>query len=58
MVELDKLLNFFRDRDQALPRFTFERVWFLHYLHEPERMLQTRAVLTMLMAEIGACTSA
>lgn len=58
MVELDKLLGFFRNRDQALPRFTFERVWFLHYLREPERMLQTRAVLTMLMAEIGACTPA
>lgn len=58
MVELDKLLASFRDRNQALPRFTFERVWFLHYLREPERMLQTRAVLTMLMAEIGACTSA
>lgn len=58
MVELDKLLAFFRDRNQALPRFTFERVWFLHYLREPERMLQTRAVLTMLMAEIDACTSA
>jgi len=58
MIELDKLLAFFRDRNQALPRFTFERVWFLHYLREPERMLQTRAVLTMLMAEMGACTSA
>ncbi len=58
MVELDKLLASFRDRNQALPRFTFERVWFLHYLREPERMLQTRAVLTMLMAEMGACTSA
>lgn len=58
MVELDKLLASFRDRNQALPNFTFERVWFLHYLREPERMLQTRAVLTMLMAEIGACTSA
>jgi len=58
MVELDKLLALFRDRNQALPRFTFERVWFLHYLREPERMLQTRAVLTMLMAEMGTCTSA
>lgn len=58
MVELDKLLALFRDRNQVLPRFTFERVWFLHYLREPERMLQTRAVVTMLMAEIGACTSA
>ncbi len=58
MVELDKLLAFFRDHNQALPNFTFERVWFLHYLREPERMLQTRAVLTMLMAETGACTSA
>ncbi len=58
MVELDKLLVIFRDRNQLLPRFMFERVWFLHYLREPERMLQTRAVLTMLMAEMGACTSA
>jgi hypothetical protein len=58
MAELDKLLGFFQDSDQALPRFTFERVWFLHYLREPERTLQTRAVLAMLMAEIGSCTSA
>ena len=58
MADLDKLLTLFWDRDQALPPLTFERVWFLHYLREPERMLQTRAVLNMLTAEIAPCTSA
>ena len=58
MADLGKLLTLFRDRDQALPALTFERVWFLHYLREPERMLQTRAVLNILTAEIGPCTSA
>jgi len=58
MRDLDKLLNLFWDRNQALPSFTFERVWFLHYLHEPERMLQTRAVLHMLTTGIAICTSA
>ncbi len=58
MADLDKLLMVFWDRDQALPPLMFERVWFLHYLREPERMLQTRAVLSMLTAEISPCTSA
>jgi hypothetical protein len=58
MADLDKLLMVFWDRDQALPPLVFERVWFLHYLREPERMLQTRAVLSMLTAEISPCTSA
>ena len=58
MAELDKLLGYFRDRNLALPRYSFERTWFLHYLCEPERMLQTRALLSTLTAEIEACTSA
>lgn len=58
MVELDKLLRLFYDNNRALPRFSFERIWFLHYLRAPERMLQTRSVLTLLMGEISACTSA
>jgi hypothetical protein len=57
MVELDKLLNHFYDENLALPSFAFERVWFLHYLRGRERMAQTRAVLGMLTAELGACTS-
>lgn len=57
MVELDKLLNHFRDENRVLPCLAFERVWFLHYLRGPERMAQTRAVLGMLTAELGACTS-
>ena len=40
------------------PSLSFERIWFLHYLRGPERMLQTRAVLGMLTAELAACTSA
>lgn len=58
MVELDRLLTHFHDDNLALPRLAFERIWFLHYLRGPERMAQTRAVLGMLMAELGACTSA
>ena len=58
MADLGKLLALYWDRDQALPPLTFERAWFLHHLREPERMLQTRAVLNMLAAELGPCTSA
>jgi hypothetical protein len=58
MSELDKLLNIFRDRNHALPSLSFERIWFLHYLRDPERMAQTRAVLGTLTAELAACTSA
>lgn len=58
MVELDRLLGIFRDRNLALPSLAFERIWFLHYLRGPERMAQTRAVLGMLTAELAPCTSA
>jgi hypothetical protein len=58
MVELEKLLGIFRDRNLALPSLGFERIWFLHYLRGPERMAQTRAVLGMLTAELAPCTSA
>ncbi len=58
MVELDALLTLFHDGKLALPSLTFERIWFLHSLRGPERMLQTRAVLGMLTAELAACTSA
>ncbi len=57
MAELDKLLLHFRDRNAALPRYFFEHCRFLHALHGPERMLQTRALLNTLTAEIGACAS-
>ena len=58
MAELDKLLTLFHDENRELPSLSFGRIWFLHYLHGPERMLQTRAVLGMLTAELAACTSA
>jgi hypothetical protein len=58
MVELDTLLTLFYDGNLALPSLTFERIWFLHSLRGPERMLQTRSVLGMLTAELAACTSA
>jgi hypothetical protein len=58
MVELDKLLTLFHDGNRVLPGLSFERIWFLHSLRGPERMLQTRAVLGMLTAELTACTSA
>ena len=58
MVELDRILSIFRDRNWALSSLSFERIWFLHYLRGPERMAQTRAALGMLTAELTACTSA
>ena len=58
MADLDKLLLYFRDRNVPLPRYFFERAWFLHYLRGPERMLQTRALLNTLATETGECTSA
>ena len=58
MVELDKLLTLFHDRNWALPGLSLDRIWFLHLLRGPERMLQTRALLGMLTAESAACTSA
>jgi hypothetical protein len=58
MVELDKLLALFHDGNWALPGLSFERIWFLDSIRGPERMLQTRAVLGMLTAELAACTSA
>jgi hypothetical protein len=58
MVELDKLLTLFHDRNWVLPCLSFERIWFLHSLRGPERMLQARAVLGTLAAELTACASA
>jgi hypothetical protein len=58
MVELEKLLSLFHDGNRVLPSLSFERIWFLHSLRGPERMLQTRAVLGMLTAELASCTSA
>ena len=58
MAELDRVLLYFRDKDLPLPRYFFERCWFLHHLHGPERMLQTQALLNTLTAEIGPCASA
>jgi hypothetical protein len=57
MAELDRLLVWFHDREIPLPRYFFERAWFLHFLREPERMAQTRALLSTLTAEIPQCTS-
>jgi hypothetical protein len=58
MAELGKLLTLFRDGNRSLPSLSFERIWFLDSLRGPERILQTRAVLGMLTAELTACTSA
>jgi hypothetical protein len=57
MAELDKLLTLFHHENRELPSLSFERIWFLHCLHGPERMLQTCAVLGMLTAELATCTS-
>lgn len=57
MADLDRLLLFFRGRNVPLPKYFFERCWFLHHLRGPERMLQTRALLNILASEIGGCAS-
>jgi hypothetical protein len=58
MGELDRLLVWFHDHNISLPRYFFERTWFLHFLQEPERMAQTRALLSSLVAEIPPCMCA
>jgi hypothetical protein len=58
MAELDKLLLYLHDRNLPLPKYFFERCRLLHYLRGPGRMLQTRALLNTLAAEIEACASA
>jgi hypothetical protein len=58
MADLDKLLLYFQDQNVPLPRYFFERAWFLHYLRGPERMLQTQALLNTLATETGECTCA
>lgn len=57
MADLDRLLFFFQGRNAPLPKYFFERCWFLHHLRGPERMLQTKALLNMLTSEIGGCAS-
>ncbi len=58
MEQLGKLLHIFRDRQQALPPYYFERVWFLHYLEGAERSLQTRALVQGLVEAMESCGSA
>lgn len=57
MMEMYTLLRYFRDRNLQLPMRFRDRVWFLHYLREPERSVQTRAILGTLATEIEACMS-
>jgi hypothetical protein len=57
MGELDRLLVWSHDHNISLPRYFFERAWFLHFLREPERMAQTRALLSTLTADIPPCMS-
>ena len=58
MAELDRLLVWLHDHNIPLPQYFFERTWFLHFLHEPERLAQTYALLNALVAEIPPCMSA
>jgi hypothetical protein len=58
MVELDKLLLYFHDRNLPLPKYFFERCRLLHHLRGAGRMLQTRSLLNTLAAEIETCASA
>jgi hypothetical protein len=58
MMEMDTILRYFRDNNLRLPRHFRDRVWFLRYLREPERRVQTSAILSTLATEVDACTSA
>jgi hypothetical protein len=58
MMDMDTLLRYYRDKNLRLPRHFRDRAWFLHYLREPERSVQTHAILSTLAREIEACTSA
>ena len=42
MAELDRILGIFRDRNWALPSLSFERIWFLHYLRDPDECSRPR----------------
>jgi hypothetical protein len=58
MAELDRILCWHHDREISLPSYFSERTWFLHFLREPERMVQTRALLSTFVAKIPPCMSA
>jgi hypothetical protein len=58
MGQLGNLLRHFRDRGIALPRHSFERIWFLHYLRGAERNMQTRAIVQGLTEAMGSCAFA
>lgn len=55
---LGKLLHQYRTHRLALPSHLFSRVWFLHYLHGAERIVQTRAVVQELTEAIQPCAFA
>jgi len=56
--QLGKLLHQYRAHRLALPPHLFSRVWFLHYLHGAERIVQTRAVVQELTEAIQPCAFA
>jgi hypothetical protein len=58
MSQLGKLLHQYRTHRLALPPHLFSRVWFLHYLHGAERIVQTRAVVQELTEAIQPCAFA
>jgi len=58
MMEMDTLLRYSVTEIKRFQGIFRDRVWFLHYLPEPERSIQTRAILSTLATEIEACTSA
>ena len=56
--QLGQLLAQYRDNNQPLPPFSFERIWFLNWLRGSERNLQARAVVQELIEAMKPCASA
>lgn len=56
--QLAQLLAHYRDNNLSLPPLSFERIWFLDRLREPERNLQARAVVQGLIEAMKPCASA
>jgi hypothetical protein len=61
MSQLGELLYLFRGNQRALPRLSFQRIWFLHYYRSDrsaERNIQARSLVQGLLEEMDSCAFA
>jgi hypothetical protein len=58
MGQLGPLLQHYAHRDRPLPPRTRYAIWFLHYVEQPVRNAQTRALLATLLEALESCGSA